>query len=571
MKKIIALLLLAATLSVSLCSCAVDMEDMGAIIPMYLASPQTDLDPTEMIYDKDFVKVSGLIFEGLTRVTSDGKIELALATEWEQKYDEERGEYFLYIDLASTKWNDGRTLTADQIIYAWKRVLSPEVASPAAALLYDIKNAKDVKAGNMTIDDLGVASVDIDTIEVQFEKAIDPELFLEAVSSPSLVPLRDDAVVGKEDTWASSVNDISTNGQFNLKSMKADGKYSLEFSKFYRLSVEAEDGYNVYVKPYQLITNYALSPKEAVEAFNKGEIYYVGGFDKETYDANKKSIKSFDTLTSYTYYFDCENKVLANASVRKALSLALDREEIASVIGMGSKAAKGFVSELATGTTMKKHFRDLAKNVYSTKAKLDDAKAELKKAGVSGGEFTISYRSDRAYEEAVAKYAQGVWKNLGFKVSLKALDGDAYETALYTGDFDVIGLDYQALSTNAFSVLAPFAPAYSGSFVSVDTQSSGISSHVTGYNSEAYSKLIDEALAATTRSERAKKLVEAEKLLANDCPAIALAFYSHNYMASKELKGLDVSPYGYTIFTEATLKNYDEKNEAYLEAEKASK
>ena len=157
MKKLIALLLLAAMLSAMLCSCSVDMNDMGSIIPMRLASPQTDLDPTEMIYDKDFVKYSSLIFEGLTKVTSDGKIELALASKWEQKYNEDRGEYFLYIELCSSKWNDGRAYTADQVIYTWKRVLSPETASPAAALLYDIKNAREVKAGIMTIDDLGVA------------------------------------------------------------------------------------------------------------------------------------------------------------------------------------------------------------------------------------------------------------------------------------------------------------------------------------------------------------------------------------------------------------------------------
>ena len=60
MKKIIALLLLAAMLAVSLSSCAVDMEDKGSIIPMYLASAQLDLDPTEMIYDKDLL-VKGLV------------------------------------------------------------------------------------------------------------------------------------------------------------------------------------------------------------------------------------------------------------------------------------------------------------------------------------------------------------------------------------------------------------------------------------------------------------------------------------------------------------------------------
>jgi len=569
MKKVVALLLVAAMLSVCLCSCAVDLEDMGSIIPMYLATPQTDLDPTEMIYDKDFVKVSGLIYEGLTEVTSSGKIQPLLAAEWEEKFDEERGEYFLYIDLVSTKWNDGRFFTADHVIYSWKRVLSPETASPAAALLYDVKNAKAVKAGFKTIDDLGVAAVDADTIEVEFEKAIDVELFLEAISSPALIPQRDDIVNGKEDTWASNVNDIGTNGKFSLKSMNADGEYLLEFSKFYLLDSDEEQSYNTYVKPYQLVTNYAKSPADAATAFQNGEIYYVGAFTKDTYEANKKDIESSDTLTSYTYFFDCENTVLKNAKVRKALSTALSREEIASIIGLGSKAATGFVTDAATGSTMKKNFRDEADDVYSVAADVNVAKALLSEAGVSSGSFAITYRNDREYDVKVAEYAKNVWESLGFTVSLNGLSVEAYETALYNGNFDVIGLDYVGLSTNPYSALAPFAPTYSGSVVSVAEDSTGVAPHITGYTSDAYTALLDEVLELTDRKARNAKLIEAEKMLAEDCPAIALAFYTNNYLASSELKGLETSPYGYTIFTDAELKNYAEKNEAYLAAQDA--
>ncbi len=569
MKKVIAFLLLAAMLSVSLCSCAVDMEDMGSIIPMYLASPQTDLDPTEMIYDKDFVKYSSLIFEGLTKVTSDGKIEPGLAASWEEKYNESRNEYILKIKLNSSKWNDGRAFTADQVVYCWKRVLSPETASPAAALLYDVKNAKAVKAGIMTVDDLGVAAIDSSTIEVQFEKPIDSELFLEAISSPALVPLRDDAVVGKEDIWSTNINDISTNGKFSLKSMDPAGKFRLDFSKYYRLPKEPEDGYNVYVKPYQLITDYSKTLEESMTAFDNGELYYIGSFTSDLYTAKEKDVESGDTLSSYTYFFDCENEVLKNAKVRKALSTALDREEISKIIGIGSKAAEGFVPLNATGSTMSKSFRKEAGKVYSVSADAEAAKSLLKEAGVSSGSFAITYRSDREYDIKVAEYAKGVWEGLGFSVSLKGLEVEAYEKALYGSDFDVIALDYQTLSTNAYSALAPFAPEYSGSIVSVDVASSGIAPHVTGYNSESYNNLLNEILELTERKDRVKKLVELEKLMAEECPAIALTFYTNNYLASSELKGLEISPYGYVDFTEAKLKNYAEKNEAYLAAQEA--
>jgi len=572
MKRVIAFLLLAVMLSVSLSACAkADPEDYGSIIPLYLADPQRDLNPTEMIYDKDFVKSSSLLFEPLTQVTNSGEIVPVLISDWEERYNEERNEYYLTIDLVSTKWNDGRVFTADHVIYAWKYVLSPENASPAASLLYDIKNAKDVKAGTLTIDDLGVAAVDTDTLEVQFEKPIDPELFLEAVSSPSLVPLRDDVVQGKETVWASSPDDIATNGQFTIRVMDPQGEYRLDFSKYYKL-VNDEDlgypkkGYNQFVKPYRLVSDFTLSKEEAVQAFEEEKIYYVGAFTAETYAANEKEIESSETLSSFTYYFDCENATLKDAKVRRALSLALDREKVASIIGLGAQAAEGFVSDVASGSTMKKSYRSETGAIYSKSADVEAAKALLAEAGVKNGSFTITYRSDREYDVKVAEYAKSVWETLGFSVSLKGLKVNAYETALYAGDFDVISLDYMALSTNPYAALAPFAPAYSGNVVSVDAQSSGITPHVTGYSSDAYSALLDEVLELTTRKERAKKLQEIEKLLAEDCPAIALSFYSNNYLASSELKGLETSPYGYTIFTNAELKNYAEKNAAYEES-----
>ncbi len=566
MKRILAVLLLGAMLVLSLSSCSVDMDDKGAIIPLYLSTPQTNLDPTRMIYDKNFVKVAGLIFEGLT-VMEDGSVTSTLAKDWTEKYDEDRDEYFLEINLNTSRWNDGRAFTAYQIIYAWKQVLSPETASPAAALLFDIKNAKDVKAGFKTIDELGVAAVNTYTIEVQLERPIDSELFLEAISSPSLVPLRDDVIVNKETTWATNPDDIATDGKFVIKSMKADGEYRLEFSKYYRLTSNPKEGYNAYVKPYKLITDYSLTPDEALAKFDAGEIYYVGEFTKASYAARESEIVTGETLNQYTYFFNTKNPALSSASVRSALSTALDREEIAKIIGLGSRAAKGFVADSATGSSLSKSFRDQAGEVYSAKG---DAAAAKSKLGGNTGSIALTFRSDREYDQAVAEYVKGVWESLGFTVSLRGLDPAAYETALYTGDFDVIALDYQGLSTNPYSFLAPFATRYSGSAVSVADDSEGFTPHITGYESDEYDAKVDEIMSLTSRSDRHEKLVELEKFFVEEAPACALVSYVNSYLASSEMSGLEMSPYGYTRFDGATLKDYAAKNAAYTAAQEAA-
>ncbi|MBQ3866499.1 MAG: hypothetical protein II776_06315 [Clostridia bacterium] len=565
MKRIVAILLTLTMILPLLVSCKVDLEDKGAIIPVYLSAAQENLDPSVAIYDKDFYHMSGLLYDTLTEV-SGGKLRLNLIDSWQQKYNEERDEYFITIKLVSTKWNDGRILTADHVVYALKRAVSPEVNCPAAALLYDVKNARAIKAGEKTIDDLGVAAVNISTLEVQFEKPIQPELFLEVLSSPTLVPLRDDVVVGKEDKWATNVDDIATNGKFTIKSMNPKGSYRFDFSKYYRLDAELKKGYNEFVSPYRLITNYELSSEQALAAFDNGEIFYYGDITPELYQERAKQIKSSDTLSSYTYYFNCENKTLADKRVRQALSEALDRTAIAELVGMGSTAAAGFVSPSASGSSMGKSFRKEAGAVYSAAANTEKAQSLLKEAGVSSGSFRLTYRKDRAYEEAVAQYAKTAWEALGFKVSLDGVDAKHLADYVNEGSFDVIGLDFTGLSTNPYSFLAPFAPSYSGSIVSVDAESSGVSPHVTHFASDEYEAKLDQILDTLDRKTRNQLLIELEKMFVEECPAASLVNYKHNYLASSDLSGLSANVYGYTEFTRATLKDYKTRNTAFEEA-----
>ena len=139
-------------------SCSRDKEDKGAIVPMYIGNYLEDYDPQKEMTDIDTIRNLGLLFEGLTAMDEDGKVSPALAKEWYTKIDEARNEYFLYFELNKTAWSDGRQLTADDFLFAWRRLLSPETDSPYACLLYQIKNAKAAKSGAVSIDEVGIAA-----------------------------------------------------------------------------------------------------------------------------------------------------------------------------------------------------------------------------------------------------------------------------------------------------------------------------------------------------------------------------------------------------------------------------
>ncbi|MBR6633377.1 MAG: peptide ABC transporter substrate-binding protein [Clostridia bacterium] len=571
MKKLVSIVLMCLMLLGVLSGCAVDSEDKGAIIPVSISKEMKAYDPVPMIYDAELVMNTGVLYEGLTVVNENGKIEKGLAEDWYTKIDEERGEYWLYFEIEEgTSWDDERYVQADDFVYAWRRILSPSTSSPAACLLYGIKNAKAYKAGDVTADDLGVYAESDSLLKVEFEGPFDLDLFLEAVSSPALVAQREDNVAGREDSWAASLDHYAANGAFTIKNLEMGESVTFQRNAVYGREKTSDTAVYKVVKPWKLTQDFTLSIEENIEKFNNGEIYYISRFDKETYDAYEKKIDTQDLLSVYSYFFNTTKAPFDNQLVRQALSVALDREEIAE-LSLGGKPATGLVTYGVHDTKTSKSFRKVGKDLIDTNANLEKAKDLIKQAGIKASDYTINiYTLRDEADVAIAEYTKEVWEGLGFKVKLSSGGGRNYTNKLYLGDFDVIGIDYQGLTTDAFSFLAPFAKEYSGEAIDI-TAEERTATHVTGFDNEEYNALIDKAFNTLDNKERVSLLHDAEEMLIDLCPVAPLHFNVNSYMKSKKLSNLEFSGYGFTIFTEAKLKNYEESNAVIIAEEEARK
>ena len=159
MKKVLSLVLAMITAASVMAGCTTLEKDetgnydKGAIIDMYLTTEVYDFDPQRSITDDAMLKIYSLIYEGLTTINENGKWEKALMKNYKVEKDAD-GEFSILITLNNTRWSDGRTVQAADLVYSWKRLLDPDATSEAASLLYDIKNARDVKTGDATVDDL---------------------------------------------------------------------------------------------------------------------------------------------------------------------------------------------------------------------------------------------------------------------------------------------------------------------------------------------------------------------------------------------------------------------------------
>ena len=618
MKKIIALILCLVTVVAIFASCARDEDDKGAIVNMYLFNTEIrNFDPlyaytnaSTVEYDGDTsgngvflsklnanaeaVELLGLIYEGLFRMKEDGKVEKALCKKYEyikkeDAKDPSKNTYMLRITLRQTYWSDNTKVQANDFVFTVRRILSPDTSCDAAVMLYDIKNAKIVKSGDISRDKLGISAPDNETIEIEFEKDIDVDKFLEVLASPILVPLRENKVNSYEtddkgeiiygndgmpaysNAWATKATSIVCSGPFFIRKLEDSlGKeWVLERNKYYSANPDVEEAPDKYVKPYKIIIHYDFTMDEVLEAYNNGTLFYVGGMTPEQFAEYESKLTINDTFSVGVYAFNPNSELTQNPAVRRALSLALDRNEIAKYV-TASVPATGLIPNKVFDTGRGTSYRSTYGSLISAEANIDEAKDVLKAAGVKGGELTLLVRQNTSTaarnndEQAMAEYAKAQWEKLGFTVTLDVKGRNQFQARFNEGAYDVLYTDWQAYSVRPFNMVAPFSIYYSGTKLDTEHHNYDPQPNSTGYSDPDYDAIIEAAAQYEEGTrERNDKVFEAEKKLMEDMPVIPLIFYRDFYMSSSQISGVKNTYYNYKSLTNMNLKNY--KN--YLPAE----
>ena len=611
MKKILSLLLAAVLLfgtMASFVSCGEDARGKNAEIAVYLDGHLYDFDPALAFVNDDAVQILSLLYEPLFRLTENGKVEKALAKSYKIIENEEEGIYQMEIVLRPSKWSDKANVTADDVRYAWTRILDPDFESQAAPLLYDIKNAVALKQekDGISRDEIGIEA-NGDTLTITFEGKIDYDAFLRNLTSIALVPLREHKVASNIDNWSKKTSTISTNGPFALRSINyTTGEFTLKRNDYYRVEEDGEVASSSDVKPAQLIVSWmdelykgdsASFLNDKVTAFLDGAIFYLGSMPMDYYKSGTKyldlrkqyedDMEITDLMSTYTYIFNTEKEIFKDEKVRQALSMAIDREWIAEQL-VYYKAADGFISHgVWESDSRRDTFRENSEGVIATKANLQAAKDLLKTATIGESRTIRIAVNDNPEEIFIADYVADVWGQLGFDVFVQALtydktiltDGDdgrkvtsadgsatsyvfddGIQTKyMYDNGFDVIGIDYNMYSPDAFVALCGFHSTMNGNGVERIFDTNGvlkelaIKKHCSGFSDAGYDALIEKAFAEKDLDKRAEYLHEAEKYLLGKMPIMPI-LYNVNYYMKEDIKALGTTGYGYTDFQDARLK-----------------
>ena len=578
MKKIISLLLVLSivlTVGVALTSCGAP-EDAGAEIAVYLGNGIYDFDPTDYYVDSNAEQVLGLLYEPLFR-SNNGKLECALADSYE--VDREKRE--IKIKIRESYWSNGTRINASDFLYSWsERLLNPNNANPAAALLYDIENAAAIKSGVMSPADLKVEASGIYELTITYREGADYNQLLCNLASVATAPVRQSAVDQGVGYWSKDLISIVTNGPFKLSRYNVvTGELHLERNKGYHQNPGVEN-YTAEVTPGTLV-GFTTALGEAVEVsyadIESKTVFYLQDAPLSVRADNKNKATVSDDTSVYTYVFNTENPLFAIAEVRVALSMAIDRDAIAAAVSFG-KAANGFIPDAFGGSS---------EALISTSANINGAKQLLNSVDFTGIDksFTITVQDDEE-SIAIANLVKASWQELGFTVNiyeasvietvLSASGDDSDESAVKFKDseiqalvkdaafgirnFDVIAVDWQTYSNDAFVGLASFSSHLSGNGKELPVGS--LRPSISGWSDSDYDNYVSAAF-KSEGEDRADALAKAEAYLAEAMPVCPILFNESFAFVSAELSKVDFDDFGNVIFTKVEQKNY----KSYLDKE----
>ncbi len=491
------------------------------------SDPQT-LDPRKA-RDLTAVTLMHMLFEGLTRVSKEGSLEMALAREVEIS---ENGTQYLF-HLRKSFWSNGDPVTAFDFAESWKTILDPQFPSDLAYQLYSIKNARKAKLGEMDLEQVGIQTPDPNTLIVELEQPI--PYFLELLAMTSFLPIPHKMDMANPN-WANLPETYVCNGPFLLESWKhSDQIRVVKNPRYWQTKNVSLNGIDLLMMPGDT----------EMRMFEEGKLDWAGSplstIPVDAVRSLRASQKLHINPFSATYFyrvntaekFKEKKNPLSNALFRKALAFCLNRKGITEHILQGGQIPAKSLVPPEMGLSDKGYFHD--DNRQRAHALLIDALLELDLTIETLEPIKISYSSSER-NAAISQAIQKQWEEgLGIRVELEAVEPKTYFQRISQKEFQLAAGSWTADFNDPINFLEVF-------------KYKDASTNNTQWESAKYIDLLNRSALCRDSEERKGLLREAELILMEQMPIIPVFHFALNYLERDGLEDVALSPLGQIDF-----------------------
>lgn len=475
-------------------------------------------------------------FECLLTVDQDGKLAPGQAETWETSEDGLTWTFHLRDGL---KWSDGSALTANDFVYSWRRVCDPMVAAPyAETVLGMVEGYEDAIGGNL--EALGVEATDDSTLVVHLSQPC--SYFGSLAAFATLSPVQQATIDANGDGWAVNADTYVCNGTFYISEW-VPGSYIMctKNPNYWNADAIKLDGIK-----FNLIED----ANAAYSAYQTGEVLFIKDVPTEEIPSLEGNPEFYVDPIIGTYYLslNTQREPFNDPKVRKALSLAIDREYVAGTLMQGTYSAASNFMGPGWIDTDGSQFIDNANggkpyiDTTNHEANVEEAKKLLAEAGYPDGAGfpSISYSTnDAGYHKVVAEYLQQAWAEIGVELQVDIVEWASFTPMRRNGDYDA--------ARNGW------VGDYSDPSNMLDLLYSSNGNNDGKFNNAEYDAAMDTSRTTLDAAERSAALHKAEDIIMNEAGCVPVAYYNDFWLQSSKITGMWHSAYGYWYFMYADI------------------
>ncbi|WDR01276.1 peptide ABC transporter substrate-binding protein [Devosia algicola] len=475
--------------------------------------------------------IIGNTFEGLVRFDKDGEVIPALAESWEVSED---GLNYTF-HLRDAKWSDGKPVTAGDFVYAWDRVLDPATGAMNSAMLYPIVGAEEhyAAAGK---GDIAISAPDDKTLEFTLKARV--PYMMQLLTYTTFFPVRKDVIEADPEGWTRDPATFIGTGPFRVTEFNT-GK-SVVFEK--NPNYYDADAVSLDKLTFRLIPD----PATALAAMEAGQVDGIESVPAPEIPRLSVESDAFMVVpalgTTYAF-FNPHQAPLDDVRVRKALSMAIDREEIVEFVLQSADVPA--IALVPYGININgEDFRDGTDNFgLETTAQPEAAKALLADAGYPDGEgfpdtVFVTYSSPPI--EKLLEAIQQMWKkNLNIDVKIQATEWQVFYPEVQKVEYQIAQMGWGADYPHPMTFLDNFV--------------TGSPNNLANWSNPDYDAAIAAAKATGDEAESLAEMRKAEAIMMND-HVILPEYHRNNYMMmSPKVTGFWRSTLNVPYFRDASI------------------
>ena len=457
------------------------------------------------------------LFVGLTSYDVGGRVHAGLAESWQVSEDGLSWHFKLRPEL---KWSDGEPLTAADFVFSFRRAVTPATAATVADRLFMLRNAEAVLNGAAEPATLGVSAPALDEVLLELEHPA-PQLPTRLATGAGF-PVPRHAIERWGEDWKQAGRMVG-NGAYLLAERRPGELVRLTRNPYFYAADEARIDTVIYMPSDNVDTQ--------VNRFRSGELHINRnpGFPPQRQAFLEEQLGPSVRVSPYPLVvflrLNLRRAPFDNLEVRRALSLAIDRDKIARlVLKGGEQPAYHLVppmfsnyepvpSPLSEGTV---------------ESRLVTARQLLAAEGYSKTQpltFTLRYPTGWARATCIAIAA--MWREIGVRASLEQSEIKSMVADVRRGEFDVAydGAIHDNDPEQYLERLRPDGIYNSG-----------------GYRSEVFGAAFTDARLEPDPKVRRQRLREAEAIALADFPIVPVVYGVSRSLVAPSVRGWQPNP-----------------------------